>query len=129
MKIPPLPRRGLEGAAIVAGLLLITFLAGCATVSTVTSIAASAPASSSGHVDEVVIGERSGTVDIGTSEGLFTVDRADATVRVIRDRGSRWTSGVVFETRGMAARSALDKKIHARTNDGLKVSHDCEVWN
>lgn len=73
MKTPSFIRVGLSGGSLVAGFLMVTSLAGCATVSAVTSTAPSAPASSFGHVHGVGIDERSDTVYIATHEGLFAV--------------------------------------------------------
>ncbi len=73
MNAPVCTRVGVRGGAIVAGLLLVTFLAGCATVAAVTSTAPSAPVSTFGHVHGVGIDEASDTIYIATHEGLFTV--------------------------------------------------------
>jgi len=66
-------RVGLHGGAIVSALLLVTLLAGCATVSTVTPTVPPAPASSFGHVHGVGIDEGWGAVYVATHKGLFSV--------------------------------------------------------
>lgn len=73
MKNPMFTPAGFKGTAIVAGLLVLTVLAGCATVSTVTSSVPSVPRSSFGHVHGVGFDERSAAVYIATHEGLSTV--------------------------------------------------------
>jgi len=77
MKPPTFTSASIYGAAIVAGLLVVTVLAGCATVSTVRSTIPSAPApapaSSFGHVHGVGIDDSSNTVYIATHVGLFAV--------------------------------------------------------
>lgn len=73
MKSPIFTRVGFHGTAIVAGLLVITVLAGCATVSTVTSTVPSVPPSTLGQAIGVGIDERSAAVNIATHEWLPTV--------------------------------------------------------
>ena len=80
VKMPTITRSARRGGAIATGLFLGTFLAGCATGSTVTSAAppaASAPpvasASRFGHVHGVGFDETSDAVYIATHTGLYTV--------------------------------------------------------
>jgi len=74
VKMPMFARGASRGGAISTGLLLLTFLAGCATVSTVTSSAPpAAPASRFGHVHGVGFDETSDAVYIATHTGLYTV--------------------------------------------------------
>jgi uncharacterized protein YceK len=73
MKSPMFTRAGFHGTAIVAGLLVVTTLAGCATVSTVTSSVPSVPPSTFGHANSVRIDESSAAVNIATHERLLAV--------------------------------------------------------
>jgi uncharacterized protein YceK len=73
MKSPMFTRAGFHGTAIVAGLLVVTALAGCATVSTVTSSVPSVPPSTFGHANSVGIDESSAAVNRATHERLLAV--------------------------------------------------------
>jgi hypothetical protein len=70
---PIFKRAGLHGAALVASLLAVTLLAGCAASVPPTVSTPSAPRSSFGHVHGLGIDGTTGTIYVATHQGLFLV--------------------------------------------------------
>ena len=131
----PLFARGLpRGGAIATGFLLLTFLAGCSTVSSATSpvspAAPAAPASRFGHVHGVGFDETTDAVYIATHTGLYTVS---GSLNSPKDSGSlggpiaglrQDNMGFVIDGERMYASGHPDPTVSSDANLGLISSTD-----
>lgn len=129
-------RVGLHGGAVVCALLVVTLLAGCATVSTVTPTVSSAIASSFGHIHGVRIGDGSTVVYVATHEGLF---RVSSSLEALQDSVSlggpiaglhQDNMGFAIDGERIYASRHPDPTVSADSSLGLVASADRrKSWN
>ena len=133
MKMPRFARAAVRGGAIATGLLLLTFLAGCATGSTVTSQAPpGASASRFGHVHGVGFDETSDAVYIATHTGLYTVSGSLSSPKESAALGGpiaglrQDNMGFAIDGERMYASGHPDPTVSSDANLGLVSSTDHE---
>ena len=130
MKIPVFARTALCGGTTATGLLLLTLLAGCATVSTVTSSIPGAPASHFGHVHGGGFDETSDAACIATHDGLYTVSGSLASPKKSASLGGpiaglhQDNTGFAIDGERMYASGHPDPTVSSDANLGLVFSTD-----
>ena len=132
--MPMFARAASHGGAISTALLLLTFLAGCATVSTVTSsappAAPAAPASRFGHVHGVGFDATSDAVYIATHTGLYTVSGSLSSPKESASLGGpiaglrQDNMGFAIDGERMYASGHPDPTVSSDANLGLVSSTD-----